>query len=42
MIFQTLSEDFYYKKSKNDYIEIKVMIPRDFLEKAIQDTLYVS
>ena len=37
MIFQTLNEDFQYRKPKKDYIEIKIKIPRDILEKAIQD-----
>ena len=37
MIFQTLSEDFRYRNPKKDYIEIKIKIPRDILEKAIQD-----
>ena len=39
MIFQTLSEDFQYRKPKKDYIEINIRIPRDVLEKAIQDAL---
>jgi hypothetical protein len=37
MIFNTLSEDFRYRNPKKDYIEIKIKIPRDILEKAIQD-----
>ena len=37
MIFNTLSEDFRYRNPKKDYIEIKIRIPRDILEKAIQD-----
>ncbi len=37
MIFQTLNND-----SKNDYIEIKVKVPRNVLEEAIQDVLKQS
>ena len=39
MIFNTLSKDFRYRNPKKDYIEIKIRIPRDILEKAIQDAL---
>ena len=39
MIFQTLSDDFKNKESKNDYIEIKVKVPKNVLEEAIQDVL---
>ena len=39
MIFQTLNKDFQYREPKKDYIEIKIRIPRDILEKAIQDAL---
>jgi len=35
MIFQTLSEDSQERKSK--YIEVRVKIPREILEKAIRD-----
>jgi hypothetical protein len=39
MIFQTLSEDHLYKELNNDFVEIKLKIPRRVLEKAIQEVL---
>ena len=42
MIFQTLSDDFQNKNSKNDYIEIKVRVPKKILERAIQDAVKIE
>ena len=42
MIFSTLEDDFQHKASKSDYVEIKVIVPRNALEKAIRDVLQTS
>jgi hypothetical protein len=42
MIFQTLSDALQDKESTRDYIEIMVKVPRNVLEKAIQDALEKS
>ena len=42
MIFNTLEDDFQHKAPKSDYVEIKVIVPKDALEKAIQDALQTS
>ena len=42
MIFNTLKDDFQHKESRNDYVVIKVIVPREALEKAIQDAIQAS
>ena len=39
MIFRTIREDYDYRESRSDYIEIRIRVRRDGLEKAIQDLL---
>ena len=42
MIFNTLKDDFQDRESRSDYIVIKVIVPRETLEKAIQDAIQAS